>query len=282
MKNGRLFIGGTEVRNFGGIFPRGVFYGDGVFETVRWRGFPPVFLDRHIDRMLRGAEVLKIPKPDRGKTVAEIADAARKTGFSDCAVKMCLVSGGDCSPFFAEPDSFRTAVFVTEKTGGKPPRAERLFCRREQHLRGASPLAGIKSLNRLEHIIAIRDAAARGFDDALFLDRRGFVAETTRCNIFWGKGANLSTPPPDCGALPGVTAGVLTETARRNGFAVSHVRLPPEDLAHADFVFVTNAVAGIIPVEKLQIEDLTFTFSSSEHDSYLKLKNLLYQTLMWE
>lgn len=281
MSEQRIYIAGKEIAHAEEIFPRGIFYGDGVFETMRWKGSPPVFLKRHIDRILYGASVLQIPKPDAGEIIAEIKEAVEKTGFADCAVKICLVSAGRCSPFFAKPDSFQTVVSVRKMFEKPPHKSIKIVCREEPYSRGDSPLRRIKSLNYLENIVAMRDAREKGFDDAFFLGRRGFVAETTYCNIFWGKDRNISTPSLDCGALPGITRSVLAEVGRQNGFAVSEVRCPPEQMAQADFVFVTNSLMGITPVEKVQLQDLTLIFNSANNDSYMDLKNLLYQALMW-
>ncbi len=43
MENQRIYIDGKEIENVPGIFPRGIFYGDGVFETMRWKNRPARF-----------------------------------------------------------------------------------------------------------------------------------------------------------------------------------------------------------------------------------------------
>ncbi len=281
MDNQHIYIEGKKIADIKEIPPRGIFYGEGVFETMRWKERPPVFLDRHINRLLRGVSFLKMPEPDGEKIITEITQAVKKTGFADCAVKVCVVSGGSSAPFFVKPDSFKTIISVRKISRDLSRQDIKIVCHRERYSRGNSPLSKIKSLNYLENIIAMRDARERGFDDALFLDTKGFVSETSCRNIFWGTGRQIKTPSSDCGLLPGITRGVLMEVARQNGFTVSETACPPEEIAQSDFVFVTNSLEGIVRVDKIEVQDLTLTFNTSDVDSYLNLKTLLYQALQW-
>ena len=92
MNNRRVYFRRKDISGVPEFFPRAVFYGDGVFETMRWKGFPPVFLSRHIKRISRASAVIGIEFPCPEKIVREIKTAVHKSGFSDCAVKLCVVS----------------------------------------------------------------------------------------------------------------------------------------------------------------------------------------------
>lgn len=279
MKNQHFYIEGKQVPDINGIFPRGFFYGDGVFETMRWKNSAPVFLEKHIERITCSALMLKMPSLDGGKIIKEITECVEKSGFSDCVVKVCIISGGFSVPFFSEPDCFQTVVSITEIT--EDPADVFLKIIFSGYTRNNSPITGIKSLNYLENVVAMREARKKGFDDALFVSQNGHVAETTCRNIFWGRKSGLFTPPADCGILPGITRGVLMDIAVRDGFSVTESRLFPENLVRADFVFATNSVSGIIPVEKIQLQDLTLNFSTSVENSYNRLKALLYEVFEW-
>ncbi len=281
MKNQVIYIGGKKVADINGIFPRGFFYGDGVFETMRWRGFRPVFLEKHIKRILHGAAVLEIPISDGGEITGEIIKSAENSGFPDCVVKICLVSGGLPAPFFAKPDSFQIIISVTEFSDNFSVKPLKIIFLQNGYSRRYSPLSGIKSLNYLENILSMREAEKRGFDDALLPDADAAPVETTCRNIFFGHGTDIFTPPPDCGILPGITREILIDIASKAGFSVSELSLQEREIARMEFVFATNSVSGIVPVENIQFQDLTLDFSTSVHTSYLCLKNLLYQAFMW-
>ena len=94
-------------------------------------------------------------------------------------------------------------------------------------------------------ILAKREAALAGFDEALFVDDDGFVCEATGENIFLVKdGQVTAVDHPD--ALPGITRSTVMELA---GATARKVRL--EELFEADEVFVTGTSAEVTPVSRL-------------------------------
>ena len=108
-----------------------------------------------------------------------------------------------------------------------------------------SPLAGIKSLNYLEHVLAWEEARARDFDEALVLNERGEVVSATMANIFWITNGTLYTPALSTGALNGTTRARVIALAEESG--VPHVE-GVYDLAHlgdADEIFLTSSGLGV-------------------------------------
>ncbi|MSO64817.1 MAG: branched-chain amino acid aminotransferase [Alphaproteobacteria bacterium] len=86
-----------------------------------------------------------------------------------------------------------------------------------------------------------------GFDDALMLDYRGRIAESTGANIFLVQNGVLHTPTPDC-FLDGITRRTVIELARKRGYQVVERAIMPEELAKTDEVFLTGTAAEITPV----------------------------------
>ena len=76
-----------------------------------------------------------------------------------------------------------------------------------------SPLAGVKSVNYLEHVIGWEEAHARDFHEAIVLNERGEVASATMANIFWVKHGTVHTPALATGALAGTTRARIIELA---------------------------------------------------------------------
>jgi len=100
------------------------------------------------------------------------------------------------------------------------------------------------------------EAEAEGYDDALMLDWRGQIAETTGANIFLVIDGALHTPTPDC-FLDGITRRSVMGLARKRGYDIVERVVMPEDLKKADEVFVTGTAAEVTPVG--QIGDMSFT-----------------------
>ncbi len=99
-------------------------------------------------------------------------------------------------------------------------------------------------------------AEAAGFDDALMLDWRGQVSETTGANIFFAIDGALHTPTPDC-FLDGITRRTVMALARKRGIPVIERPFMPDEMAQASEVFLTGSAAEVTPVR--QIGDLHYT-----------------------
>ena len=104
---------------------------------------------------------------------------------------------------------------------------------------------------------AKHEAEAEGYDDALMLDWRGYVAEGTGANIFMlmpdGK---LHTPPPDC-FLNGITRQSVIELAKQRDYKIVERHIKPSEIANAREIFVTGTAAEVTPVG--EIDGLTIT-----------------------
>jgi len=114
-----------------------------------------------------------------------------------------------------------------------------------------SPLCRAKTLNYLPSVLAAAEALDLGADDALMLNRSGKVAEATSSNIFLVLNGRLVTPDLQSGVLPGVTRAVVIELARAIGIPVEERPVSVSELAKAEEIFLTNSIAGLRAVERL-------------------------------
>jgi branched-chain amino acid aminotransferase len=113
-----------------------------------------------------------------------------------------------------------------------------------------SPLARVKNLGYLGNILARKEAAAAGADDAVLLNTHGRVAETTVANIFCLIAGGLATPPVGEGALPGVMRAEVIKLTRAEERPITVA-----ELEQSSEVFVTNAL-GIRPVVRMNGRDV--------------------------
>lgn len=252
---------------------RTLFYGEGVFETFRYKSALPVFFDMHYGRMREGAETLGIPAPEKSRIEDLVTKAVRESGFSDAYVKVCLLSDGDIR-FSGLSD--RGSVLVVVK-GFIAQESPVKACVNPFRRGSESPVRRIKSMNYLECVLARRGAAASGFDEALFLNERGEVAEGSACNIFWVKDGTLYTPTIDCGILPGITRRVLLDHAPVLGLDVEEGHYLLSDLTGAEFAFFTNSLTGALPVSHLDTH--SFPVGGAVFQG---IKNLLLNKLEWD
>lgn len=226
---------------------RGFTLGDGLFETLAVRHGAPQRLEAHLARLATGAQVIGLPLPafDLPAIAAALLTA---NGLADAVLRLTVTRGE--GPRGVLPPAAPTPTLLVTAAALAPPAAPARLCvarvtRRNEH----SPLARIKSLNYLDNILARQEGQQRGCDDALLLNTRGGVAESTIANVFVVRDGALLTPPVADGALPGVMRGALLARGAREA------ALTPEDLAQASEVFLTSSL-GIRPVAA--VDDAAF------------------------
>jgi len=103
-------------------------------------------------------------------------------------------------------------------------------------------------MNYLNSILAKIEANNAGVDEAICLDRSGFVCEGAGENIFIVKEGKIFTPPVSSGALHGITRGVVMELAERLGYPVIERNITPNELFIADEAFFTGTATEIKPI----------------------------------
>jgi branched-subunit amino acid aminotransferase/4-amino-4-deoxychorismate lyase len=221
---------------------RALFYGEGVFETFRFLGGLPPYFHRHMERMERGARTLGIPMPGRDEVEEHVTHAVKMAGTKDASVKVCLLSCGEGS-YFEAPGG--RSIMVVLKPYSPPPR-EMTAAVAPYRRCSLSPLAGIKSISYTESILARRWALAMGYDEAILLNERGFIAECSSANIFFIMGGRLLTPPLGSGCLPGITRALAMECALEAGMRVEEKELPQEAVFEAEGMFLTNSLIGAV------------------------------------
>ena len=109
-----------------------------------------------------------------------------------------------------------------------------------QRVDAGDPFLRHKTTRRTIYERAFAEATAQGCDDALLLNRQGFITETSRSNIFIECDGVLLTPPLEHGLLPGVLRRELIETG-----AAREAPLRLDDLRQAGRCYVGNSLRGL-------------------------------------
>jgi branched-chain amino acid aminotransferase len=217
---------------------RGFTLGDGLFETIRVRDGAAVWLDRHLARLAEGSAVLGIPARFDDAALAEACAAVIAAEGIAAGVLRLTVSRGVGPRGVLPPAAPAPTVLIAGHAGLPPQGPVALVVARGTCRNQASPLSRVKSLNYLDAVLARREAAERGADDAVMLNTAGRVAETTIANLFARIDGVWATPPVAEGALPGIMrAEVLVRLeAQERPLTVA-------DLRRAEALLLTNALS---------------------------------------
>jgi branched-chain amino acid aminotransferase len=95
------------------------------------------------------------------------------------------------------------------------------------------------------------EANLAGADEAICLDKAGFVSEGVGENIFIVKDGKIFTPPIFSGALPGITAQVVAKLATKLKYKLVEGSITPYQLLNADEAFFSGTAAEIVPIREV-------------------------------
>jgi 4-amino-4-deoxychorismate lyase len=235
---------------------RGLQYGDGLFESMRVRGGGIRFIEMHLDRLYSGATRLGLIPPLRAQLRSEWQSAA---ALLTAGVLKCMLTRGDAVQRGYSPAGLNTArrllLGYTDGPASVPDSLAIWHCAMRL---GESPaLAGMKTLNRLEQVLATdewqRAGAAHGLalHEGLLSSSSGALVSGACSNIFWRSGTQLLTPRLDRCGVAGVMRRVVMREADALGFAVTETIADVDALLHAEEVFMTNIRWQVLPVRVL-------------------------------
>lgn len=209
-------------------YDKGFSFGMGAFETIAVREAIPFFLEAHMERLNKACDVLGFAMPIQKE---DIIQYLTEHPLPNHALKVVVsehnVVWENRENAYTEQDLRRGLHVAIAKI------------RRNQ----TSPYVQHKLTNYAENYMVRMQAKNQGYDEALFLNFDGNLAEGSASNFFMVRDGVVYTPPVKEGALPGIVRGRLLEL----GMAVEN-EIPYSDLETCSEVFLTNSLMGVMPI----------------------------------
>ena len=224
-------------------------FGEALFETLRWeRGKFYTPLEYHYERLKRGAEFFEIPYPTFGEFITflehNLEGLSREGTYY---VKILLLSLGE-GYYGGKAKEYRLEVVVKPF---KPPRGVLKLTLSSYKKHSNNPLWNFKTSNFLFNVLVKREALKRGFYDAIVLNEKGNITETSSANFYCQKNGKLYTPPVKCGVLPGIYRRILLE----QGKAVEKP-IHLSELGGCEKFFISNSLLGLREIELEFIDNI--------------------------
>jgi 4-amino-4-deoxychorismate lyase len=225
---------------------RGLAYGDGLFETIRFQGTDAPLWNRHMQRLLTGCEGLRIPAPDSQLLWQE---AQQVIGDQKQAVLRITLTRGVGERGYAFPAvtlPTRIVAAFSMPTINAAIYQDGIRMHRCQTTLADQPLlAGLKHLNRLEQVLARAEWNDPSIGEGLLCDQHGHAICATAANLFAVIAGVPVTPSVQrCGV-----AGVARATVL-DALPACQIRdLPLAECLRASELFLSSSVRGILPVQ---------------------------------
>jgi aminodeoxychorismate lyase len=252
-----VFLNGRFVAETEAVVPitdRGFMYGDGLFETMRVCNGKPFRMAQHLERMVRGAEFLKINLPFSPKELQHFAqDLIEQNKMPDSVLRVMLTRGSGergYSPKAADKPTVVMTLHPAPPLDAHGPPQWSLVTS-SMRIPASDILSSFKTTSKLHNVMARAEAEANGADEALLINTNGEVAECAGGNLFWVYRDRICTTPTGRGVLPGLTRAVVLEICQILGLQTNKRVIKPEALRNSEAIFVTQSVLGIVMVNSL-------------------------------
>jgi len=234
-------------------------YGTGVFEGVRaykTENGPAIFrLIDHTNRLFDAASKISIKIPfSESELNAAQCDTLLKNNLEEGYIRPIVYLGNEGLGLRAKDLSINVAIAAWEWPSYMDPKAKEngISVMKSSHKQYENPLhSGNKIIGTyFSNTMALHEALDNGADEAIMLDKDGFISEGSGENIFIVKNDSIFTPTTNH-CLNGITRQSVIQIAKDLDFSIQEKNLEYDDLLNADEAFFTGTAVEITPISKL-------------------------------
>ena len=238
------------------VLNHGLHYGSCVFEGLRVYGEKIYKLEKHTDRLFFSAQRMGIDVPySKDEINRAHEETIKKMNIKYGYVRPVIWRGSEMMAISAQKNKINVAVATWEWPS---------YFTKEDRLKGISlqtavwkrpPPDCIPTDTKAAGLYMIctlskHEAEKNGYTDALMLDYKGRVSESTGSNIFLVINGEIHTPVPDC-FLNGITRQAVIEIAKNEGINVIERDIYPNEISKAEEIFLTGSAVEVTPVGKI-------------------------------
>jgi D-alanine transaminase len=228
-----------------GVEDRGYQFADGVYEVVRFYNGRTFTLREHMDRLKRSADGLQLALPMSVEKIGDaIVDFIPRSGVRDGIVYLQATRGVVARNHLFPKTPTSTLLFYAKPL---PPQNEpgqgegiKLLAVEDERWRRC----WVKSIALIANVLAKNEAAAKGYDEAAFVEH-GMVSECSSSNLFAVLNGKLVTHPVGTKVLPGITRLVVLQCAEQLGITVEERPPREEEVPRADELFITSTTREV-------------------------------------
>ena len=238
-----------------GIEDRGYQFSDGVYEVCEVRGGRLIDERRHLLRLVRSLDELRIPMPMSQAALAIVMrECIRRNRVGNGILYLQITRGVARRDHGFPPPGTRPSIVVSARNidfaGNERAAAEGIAVVTVPDNRWAR--VDIKSISLLPNVLAKQAAREQGAKEAWFVNGDGHVTEGSSSNAWIvTKAGKVVTRPADNAILRGITRTVLIDVIRAQGLELEERPFTAAEAYGAREAFLTSASQVVMPVVRL-------------------------------
>jgi branched-chain amino acid aminotransferase len=257
------------------VITQGLHYASAVFEGERAYNGKIFKSKEHTERLFKSAEIMGIEIPFSHEQIDNAKnDLLQKMNLKNCYVRPIVWRGSNQMGLSTSNADINVAIAVWDDWHSYfkiEKRLEGLKLITSPWKRPSPETAPCNAKASGPYIICTMSkefAEKKGYDDALMLDYRNYVAEGTGANIFFIKGNDIHTPIADC-FLNGITRQTVIEMVKKQGLNLVEKHILPNEIENYDEALLTGTAAEITPIKS--IDDINY--NTGKNTTSYKLMN---------
>ncbi len=234
------------------IFDRGFLFADGIYEVIPVYEGKVIFLDEHLNRLQQNLNQLKINyQIDKKKWQAVCAQLITYNGENK-PIYIQITRGRDKTRLHTYPDNLVPTVIALSlsaiKLGG---------CLNENTVKAITlddirwQLCNIKSIALLGNILLNQQAYEQGANEALLVNKDGYVVEGSSSNFFIVKNKHVYTSKLNNEILPGITRKIVIDILNQHGIPFTEKNITKDELYACDELWLTSSTREIRTVTNI-------------------------------
>ena len=231
-------------------------YGTGVFEGVRaymTNKGPAIFrLNDHTKRLFDAASKINItiPYTEDELNLAQ-CEILNKNNLQEGYLRPIVYLGNEGLGLRAKDLSVNVAIAAWEWPSYMDPEAKKngISVIKSSHRQYENPLhSGNKIIGTyFSNTMALHEALDNGADEAIMLDKNGYISEGSGENVFIVKNQSIFTPTSE-NCLNGITRKSVIQIAKDLKMEIYEKDIDFDDLLNADEAFFTGTAVEITPI----------------------------------
>ena len=243
------------------VLTHALHYSTSIFEGIRCYDTPngsAIFrLPEHVDRFFNSAKLYGMKIPFSKKQITDaIIKTVKSSGLKQCYIRPLAYYGYGTMGLTPLKNKVDVSISCWEWKMGesKAGKFSGARCKISKWIRidsRSQPMQAKSAANYSNAALARVEALKAGYDEAIMLNNKGYVAEGSAENIFVIKNGRITTPPLSADILNGITRDSAIQMIKASGKKITEKNITMKNLLSADEIFMTGTAAEVKSVTRV-------------------------------